>query len=71
MVHNNQLFPDYHNNRLPVLSLKRWSLQVNQHVYNLLLDRSSDRDRALIQPLTDGQANAWLQPCRLKTSADG
>ena len=44
-------------------SLKKWSLQINQHVYNLLLDRSSARDHGLIRCLTDRDANTWLQPC--------
>ena len=44
-------------------SLKWWTLQINQHTYNLLLDRSSARDRALIRCLTDRHANTWLQPC--------
>ena len=38
-------------------SLKRWSLQNNQHIYNLLLDRSSARDRGLARCLTDRHAN--------------
>ena len=38
-------------------SLKWWTLQINQHTYNLLLDRSSARDRALIRCLTDRHAN--------------
>ena len=44
-------------------SLKWWSLQINNHTYNMLLDRSSARDRALIRCLTDRHANSWLQPC--------
>ena len=50
--------------RIPIFcSLKWWSLQINQHTYHLLLNRSSARDRALFRCLTDRHTNTWLQPC--------
>ena len=51
------------NTHADFCSLKWWSLQINNHTYNMLLDRSSARDRALIRCLTDRHANSWLQPC--------
>ena len=44
-------------------SLKWWSMQINQHRYNLLVDRSNVHDHALILCLTNRHVNAGLQPC--------
>ena len=44
-------------------TLKWWANQASQQPYNLLVERSSARDRALKRCLTDRHANARLQPC--------